>query len=480
MDTFDAIVIGAGEAGTEVANRAVQAGYRVALIYRPPFGSTCLNAGCVPSKFLIHRARIARLTRTAARFHIDANIQRIRLADMVSEMETMIADYRIAALEAARRAKTLSLIEARARFHSREVVDAGDRRLYAPRIFIATGMRPYAPEGLATESSRVHTSDTIMRLTTPPERLVVVGGGYVACELGQTYSRFGSSVTIVQGASRLLPHEESDVSTILTQCFEAEGIQVLLESRAVSLQERSDAIRMVVRNAAGTEHVLDASHVLLAAGRRPNTDTLALDAAGVVVNAKGYVRVNGRLETNVRGIWAVGDVNGQQPFTRVSQEEGRVAYANAFEGARLTLERQALPHAVFTDPEIGSVGYTESTARELGIDTSVGLVTLDQVVKAKLIGETSGLLKYVVERKTRRIIGCHVIGPNAADLVYDAALVMRHNGTLDEIGLTVGVFPTLQEGMEGAARAHLSRSAPSETRGPLVREKLKTAALEVH
>lgn len=166
--------------------------------------------------------------------------------------------------------------------------------------------------------------------------------------------------------------------------------------------------------------------------------------------------------------------------TRACARKRRVAFANAIEGKRLTIQRHALPHAVFTDPEIGSVGYTESMARELGMDVVVGLVTFDRFFKARLIGETNGLVKYVVERKSRRIVGCHVIGPNAADLVHDAVLVMRHSGTLDEIGTAVGVFPTLQEGMEGTARALLKKFAPGETRGPLVRNTSIMAAVEVH
>lgn len=452
------------------------------MIYRPPYGSTCLNAGCVPSKFLIHRARVAHVARTAGRFHVDAQVSRVRLGDVVREMNAMIDGYRDAGLHAAREARNLTLIEdaCGARLLSRDVVVTGKRRLRAPRIFIATGMRPYVPDGLDTNLPQVLTSDTIMHLTTPPERLVVIGGGYVACELGQAYHRFGSDVTIVQSAERLLPHEEPDVSTVLQRAFEAEGIRMLLRHRAIRLEQGQGSIGVHVQTAEGMEQRLDASHVLLAAGRRANIDSLALDTAGVARGAWGNVRVNARLETNVRGIWAIGDVNGQQPFTRVCQEEARVAFANAFEGKRLTIQRHALPHAVFTDPEIGSVGYTESMARELGIDVVVGLVTFDHFIKAQLIGETSGLVKYVVERKTRRVVGCHVIGPNAADLVYDAVLVMRHNGILDEIGTAVGVFPTLQEGMEGTARSLLKKFAPGETRGPLVRNTSLTAAVEVH
>ena len=478
MDTFDAIVIGAGEAGVEVANRAVKAGKRVALIYRAPFGSTCLNAGCVPSKFLIHRARVAHLVRSASRFHVDAALSRIRLGDIVREMDAMIDADRTTAFEAATTADNLTLIEGPARFLSREVVLVGRRCLYSRKIFIAAGQRPRMPDVLAQSSPRVLTSDSIMRLTEPPEHLLIVGGGYIACELGQAYRRFGSRVTIVQRGDHLVPREEPDVSTILEGAFQTQGIDVLLGQQAVRLQADDKCVRLSIRAKDGTSRSIQASHVLIAAGREPNSDMLELDAAGVAVNDTGHVKVNGRLETNVPGIWAIGDINGEQPFTRVCQEEGRVAFVNAFEHRRLTIRREALGHAVFTDPEIGSVGYTESAARELGIDTAVGLVTFDGIEKARLMGETSGLIKYVVERSSRRVLGCHVVGPNAADLVYDAVLVMRHNGTLDEIGTAVGIFPTLQEGMEGTAKGLLRKLTPHGLRGPLVREKSKTAAME--
>lgn len=478
MDTFDAIVIGAGEAGTEVANRAVKAGKRVALVYRAPFGSTCLNAGCVPSKFLIHRARIAHVARSAGRYHIEASVTRIGLGDIVREMDAMVDADRSAAFDAARRAERLTLLEGSARFLSREHVLVGTRRLYSRRIFVATGQRPVIPDVVAVDSPRVHTSDSVMRLTEIPEHLVVIGGGYIACELGQAYHRFGSRVTIVQRAEHLLRHEESDVSALVARAFQAQGMDVLLAHNVERLDASEDAVHLTVQGPSGAHRSINASHVLIAAGRRPNSDMLDLHAAGVAVNDKGHVQVNNRLETNVPGIWAIGDVNGEQPFTRVSQEEGRVAFVNAFENGRLTMRRETMGHAIFTDPEIGSVGYTESAARELGIKTAVGLVTLDGITKARLTGETSGLIKYVVERSSRRLLGCHIVGPNAADLVYDAVLVMRHNGRLDEIGTAVGIFPTLQEGMEGTAKGLLTKLTPHELRGPLVRENSKTAAME--
>ncbi|MGQ0540159.1 MAG: dihydrolipoyl dehydrogenase family protein [Gemmatimonadaceae bacterium] len=479
MQTFDAIVIGAGEAGSQIASRAVQSGKRVAMIYREPYGSTCLNAGCVPSKFLIHRARIAHLVRRAGRYHVDARLTGIRLADMVREKDAIVDSHRRSSFEAAQNAAGLTLLQGPARFLSAEVIAVGAERLNARQIFIASGLRPNIPDGFDSSSPRVLTSETIMQLTDLPARLVVIGGGYVACEFAQAYRRFGSSVTMIQRADHLLPNEEPDVSTILEQAFADEGVHVLLGHRAGQLDVGEDAVRVLAKGRDGVERWVEGSHLLLAAGRRPNTDMLSLDAAGVVTNAKGYVKVNDRLETGVRGIWAIGDVNGEQPFTRVCQEEARVAYANAFEGARLTVKRTALPHAVFTDPEVGVVGLTESAARERGLSVAVGIVTLDRVEKAQLLGETAGLIKYVVERKSRRILGCHVIGPNAAELVYDAVLVMHRDGILDEIGSAIGVFPTLQEGMEGTAKGLMRKLDSDELRGPLVRGKSQPAAMEV-
>ncbi len=467
IEQFDAIVIGAGEAGAVVASRAVEAGHRVAMIYREPYGSTCVNTGCVPSKFLIHRARVAQFVRTAARFHVKAGGPQVDLAGIVDEKNAMIEAHRDEALSGARAARhLLTLIEGEARFVGPREVHVADRRLRADKVFIATGMRPTVPpiDGLDTVAAL--TNETAMELRDVPEHLVVVGGGYIACELGQAFKRYGSDVTIVQSGDHLCPQEEPDVSTLLERAFRDEAINVHLASRALRVEPSPAGVRVFARPGDG-ELVVEGSHLLLATGRTPNTDGLNLDTAGVELRADGGIAVNDHMETSVPGIWAIGDVNGEQPFTRVCQEEAKVAYANAFEGATYRIERSALGHAIFTDPEIASVGLTEQEARRQGRDVAVGLVTFDQVEKAEIIGETTGLIKYVVERASRRLLGAHVIGPDAANLIYDASIVIRQRGRLDDIAKTVGIFPTLQEGMEGTARGLLRRLAPDEARNPL-------------
>jgi pyruvate/2-oxoglutarate dehydrogenase complex dihydrolipoamide dehydrogenase (E3) component len=468
-DELDAIVIGAGEAGAMVASLAVEAGARVALLYREPWGSTCLNVGCVPSKFLIHRARVAHVTRTAGRFGIHASEPRVDLPTIVSEMLSMIDDDRAASLSAARTTPGLDLVEGAARFHSSNEVQVGERVLQADRIFIATGMRSRIPSVPGIENGPYLTNENVMELTEVPEHLIILGGGYIGCELGQAFRRFGSRVTIVQRGDRLVCEEDEDASTVLRRAFEAEGIEVLTGTDVRSVTWSDGRPDVSVRGAGvDGDQALKGTHLLVATGRRPNTDSLDLGRAGVETDARGFIPVDEGLTTNVPGIWAVGDVNGRQPFTRVCQEEGKVAFANAFLETDVRMQRHFLPHAIFTDPEVGSVGLTKDRAVAEGHDVVAGLVPFERVEKAKLIGETTGFIKYVAEKRTHRLLGCHVVGAAGADLVYDAVVVMRAGGRIDDLATAVGVFPTLQEGMEGAARGLLRRDAPKEVAGPLV------------
>lgn len=468
METFDAIVIGAGEAGTEVAARAMDDGHRVALIYKAPYGSTCLNVGCVPSKFLIERARAAFRIRTAGRYHIRTSAPQVDLAAIVREKNDMIRTHRAESLQAAEAAASdgLMLIEAEAFFAAPHEVVAGGRRLQADRIFIATGMRPSIPSLPGLQNVPFLTSDSVMDLEKVPGHLVIIGGGYIACELGQVYRRFGGQVTVIQQAPHLCAGEEPRVSSVLEEAFEQEEIVAWLQHRPVAVESISGGVRIAAAAPDGHRRTVEGTHLLIAAGRRANTDTLRLDAAGIETDARGFIRVTDLLETTAPGVWAIGDVNGLQPFTRVCQEEGKIAYANAFHGTRLRVNRRALGHGVFTDPEIGSVGYLERDVPE-PFDPVTVVVGFDQVARAELSGERRGFIKLVADRETRLLLGCHIVGPQAAELVYDAALVIRNEGRIDDMAQTVGIFPTLQESIEGTARALLRSLDPDRARGPL-------------
>jgi pyruvate/2-oxoglutarate dehydrogenase complex dihydrolipoamide dehydrogenase (E3) component len=467
MIEADALVIGAGEAGALVASLAVDAGASVALAYREPWGSTCLNVGCVPSKFLIHRARVAHVVRTSSRFGVRTGGPEVDLAGIIEEKRRYLDRHRDESWQGALREERLTLLEGAAEFVAEDQVRVGDRVVRSDRIFLALGMRPFVPEVDGLEDAPYLTNDTVMDLEEVPGHLIVIGGGYIGCELGQAFRRFGADVSIVQRAPRLLPGEEPDASTVIERSFREEGIDVLTGLSLQSVRWMEGRPTVEVTGPDGASRTVEGTHLLLAAGRTPNTDTLAADRAGVELDPEGFVRVDEELRTTANGIWAIGDVNGAQPFTRVCQEEAKVAFANAFHEAGLRMKRTSLPHAVFTDPEVGSVGLTERAARE-NHDVIAGLVPFERIEKAELIGETGGFIKYVAERDTHRLLGCHVVGYQAADLVYDAVVVMRGEGLIDDLALAVGVFPTLQEGMEGVARAVLRKASPGEVSGPLI------------
>jgi pyruvate/2-oxoglutarate dehydrogenase complex dihydrolipoamide dehydrogenase (E3) component len=464
----DAVVIGAGEAGALVASLAVEAGASVALVYREPWGSTCLNVGCVPSKFLIHRARVAHVVRTSAGFGVLVDRPRVDLKRMVEEKRRYVDHHRQESWQGARDEKRLTLLEGPAEFVSRTEVRVRGTVVRSSRIFLAIGMHPQIPEVEGLADGPYLTSETVMDLEEVPGHLVVVGGGYVGCELGQAFRRFGAEVTIVQQGPRLLPGEEPDASTVIESAFRDESIDVGTAYTLRSVPWADGQPTVEVAGPDGAAMSITGTHLLVAAGRTPNTDTLAVERARVELDPKGFVRVDDQLRTTAEGIWAIGDVNGAQPFTRVCQEAAKIAFANAFRNAGLQMRRSSLPHAIFTDPEVGSVGFTEHGARAQGHDIITGLVPFARIEKAELIGETKGFIKYVAERNTHRLLGCHVVGHQAADLIYDAVVVMRAEGLIDDLALAVGVFPTLHEGMEGVARGLLRKTAPEEVSGPLV------------
>jgi pyruvate/2-oxoglutarate dehydrogenase complex dihydrolipoamide dehydrogenase (E3) component len=408
------------------------------------------------------------VVRTSERFGVRADQPRVDLAGIVEEKRRYLDRHRDESWQGALREQRLTLLEGSAKFVSDHEVRVGERVVRSGRIFLALGMRPSVPDVDGMRDGPLLTNETVMDLEEVPGRLIVIGGGYVGCELGQAFRRFGAEVSIVQRAPRLLPSEEPDASTVIERAFREEGIDVLTAYQLRSVRWTDGRPTVEVTGPDGASRSLAGTHLLLAAGRTPNTDTLGVERAGVELDGRGFVRVDDELRTTAAGIWAIGDVNGAQPFTRVCQEEAKIAFANAFHDAGLQMSRASLPHAVFTDPEVGSVGLTEQAARERGHDVIAGLVPFGRIEKAELIGETAGFIKYVADRDTHRLLGCHVVGYQAADLVYDAVVVMRREGLIDDLALAVGVFPTLQEGMEGVARAVLRKAAPEEVSGPLV------------
>lgn len=459
MEHFDAIVIGAGDAAMEVTVRAANAGHRVAVIYKDPYLGTCLNTGCNPSKFIIERAKVAQAMRTADKYHIESVTPVVDLAAMIDEKNDFVRSAREHSLDGARDSEEITLFKGGARFTGDHSIAVGDAELSAPRIFVATGMRPVMPPIEGLEGEQVLTNESLMDLRELPEHLVVLGGGYIAAELSQAYRRLGSEVTVVEMSERLCNGEEPEVSDVLRQAFEDEGIDIRLQTTVQSVEHVDGHLNVTVEGPDGDVAAIQGSHLLVAAGRRPNTDSLDLDRAGIDTNEAGFVVVDEYLKTSNPQVWAIGDVNGQQPFTRISQEEGKAAYRNSFEGQSVSLRREMFPHAIFTDPEVGAVGLSEADARDKGFDVEAPAIPADQFPRARLSGKPRGLVKFVVDRATRQILGCSVVAAGGAELIYGVVLVMRLGGTIDDLANATGVFPTMQEGIEGSARAVAGRIA---------------------
>ncbi|MBA3339481.1 MAG: mercuric reductase [Gemmatimonadaceae bacterium] len=467
-DHYDLIVIGAGQGGGPLAGAFARAGQRVALVERMHVGGTCVNEGCSPTKTVIASARMAHLARRAGEYGValgdhsttTAGDWRVDLR-RVHERKQHIVDTFRSGSERALADAGVELIRGQARFVGDRVLavlasggprEAADTRtLTAERVVINTGLRVAVPPLAGLEAVPYLTSTSILELTERPEHLVVLGGGYVGLEFAQAFRRFGSRVTVVQRDAQLLPREDSDVADAVADILREEGIDVLLSAEAVRVERDShgsDGVRLVWRSCeAGTEQAVDGSHLLTATGRMPNTDDLQLDRVGIATDARGYVRVNERLETSAPGVYAIGDVNGGPAFTHISYDDFRILRTNLLEGGGATTAGRLVPYTVFIDPQLGAVGLTEREARASGRHVRVAKLPMTSVARALEVDETRGLMKAVVDAETRQILGATVLGLEGGEIATLFQLAMM--GKLPYTALRDGVFshPTLAEAL---------------------------------
>jgi len=369
----------------------------------------------------------------------------VDLPQVVARKDQVVAQWRAGLEKKVKERPNLHLYRGQARFTAPHRVRVGDQELEGERIFINTGARPNVPplEGL----DRVHylTNASIMELREVPEHLVVLGGGYIGLEFGQMFRRFGSRVTVVHLGPRILPREDADVTTELQKVLEGEGIRFILNARTTRVDQQDGQVVLTADAGKGLEAVRG-SHLLVATGRRPNTDDLGLESAGVQLSAQGFVRVNSRLETNVPGVWALGDVKGGPAFTHISFNDYQIVYGNLIEGKNLSTDNRLVPYAVFTDPQLGRVGMTETEARATGRRLKVGKIPMSWVARAIERDETAGLMKLVVDAETDRIIGAAVLSSEGGELVQILEFVMRAGAPYTLLKGAVYIHPTLAEG----------------------------------
>ncbi len=443
---YDAIIIGSGQGGNPMAASLADHGWTVAMIEKSHLGGTCINTGCTPTKTMVHRALVAHYARNAARWGVVTHNVSVDLPTIVAQKDKVVQWKRDGQQTSINKRPNLHLYWGVAQFTGPHMLKVGDQSLEGDRIFIDTGARTRIPPILGLDAVNYLTNESIMELTELPEHLVVLGGGYIGLEFGQMFSRFGSRVTIIQSNQQIVPREDPEVAAELQRALEAEGIRFLLSASTKKVEKRDGAIVLTIEQPSGSSTVTG-SHLLVATGRRPNTEELALDQAGIATNKDGSVKVNGRLETNVPNIWALGDVKGGPAFTHISYNDLVILYANLVESKNLTTDRRIVPYCVFSDPQLGGVGLTEKEARAKGYKLKIGKVPMSVVARAYERDETAGLMKIVVDASNDRILGATVLSGDGGETVQILYTLMLADKPYTLLKGAVYIHPTWAEGL---------------------------------
>jgi pyruvate/2-oxoglutarate dehydrogenase complex dihydrolipoamide dehydrogenase (E3) component len=450
-ERYDNLVIGGGMAGLPIALRAARHG-RTAFVEKEKLGGTCLNRGCIPTKTMIASAAVAHHIRRAAEFGVHVGQPQVALGEVVDRKDKIVEEIRAGSYRAVDTADGLDFFEAEGQFVGPRRLRAGGADgpvIEADRIFLITGTRTATPDIDGIDRVPYFTSRSLLDLRELPEHLVVVGGGYIGSEFAQMFRRFGSRVTVVQRADRLVPGEDTEVSAAVLEGFLADGIDVRLSTTCTNVEGAAGAITVGCSGAAAEQ--IHASHLLVATGRVPNSDRLGLEHLALEPAAGGFLGVDEQLRTSAEDVWALGDLRGGPMFTHTARDDADVVYRNVFRDGERSIADRIVPHAVFVDPEVAAVGLTEAEARAAGYDVIVGRQEFEGVAKARAIGSTIGLIKFVVDGATDRILGCHIAGPDAGNLVHEAVIAMVAGATYGDIGRAIHVHPTLAEGVNSAA-----------------------------
>ena len=443
---YDAIILGAGQAGPALAARLTGAGMRTALVERSHVGGSCVNFGCTPTKALIASAHAAQVMRRAGRLGVRAPDRvEVDMAEVKARKDRVVAESHDGLLDWLQHMEGLELVHAHGRFEGPGRVRVGDEVLRAERVFINTGARARVPDVPGIDSVPCLTASGMMEVDELPPHLVVLGGGYVALEFAQMYRRFGSRVSVIERGPRLGAKEDPDLSEALRGVLEAEGVEVHLDAEPLAVEPRDGWIAVRMRTADGEAEV-QGSHLLLGVGRVPNSDDLGLDSAGVDTDEGGYVRVDDRLATSAPGVWALGDVNGRGAFTHTAYNDYEILAANLLDGDDRRVSERIAAYALYTDPPLGRVGMNEHQARASGRSVLAASMPMSGVARARERGETRGLMKMLVDADTREILGGAVLGIGGDEVIHVLQALMYAGApyTLLERA-AIGIHPTVSE-----------------------------------
>jgi len=455
--TFDTIVIGSGQAGVPLATRLARSGKQVLLAERGALGGTCVNTGCTPTKTIVASARAAHVARTAGRLGIGIAEVRVDFPAVIARKDEMVRRWQEGV---ARRidgaAPNLRLVRGHARLVAPRTVEVAGERHDARTIVLNTGARPVEPPIRGLAEVPWLDNHRIMELRELPRRLLVVGGGYIGCEFAQAFRRFGAEVVVLEPGPHLLGQQDPEVSAALEDVFRAEGIDLRLGARAVAVERASGSVRVALQDGAA----LEGSHLLVATGRRPNTDDLGSEAAGVQLDGRGFVRVDDQYRTSADGIYAVGDCSGGPQFTHTAWDDHRLLFDVLAGRPGRGRKDRIIPFTAYTDPQVAGVGLTEREAKERGLPHEVATVPFSQIARAIETDETAGILKVLVDPRSERILGASIVGAEAGELVHVFVALMAAGAKARAVVEMEAVHPAFAEGVQAVVMS-LARYALS-------------------
>lgn len=449
MDVFDAVIIGAGQAGGPLATTLAGAGWKTALIEKEHVGGTCVNEGCTPTKTMVASARAAYLARRGADYgvqsgHVTTDMKKVR-----QRKRDIVESFRKGSQRRIDNSD-VEFVKGTAAFTGQKTIEVqlnggGDRQITVERIFINTGAEPRIPDIPGLDDVNYLDSTSIMELDHVPDHLLIIGGGYVGLEFGQMFRRFGSQVTIVEQSDQLVSQEDKDIAEAILDILREDCLQVILNAKATQVGSQNGKIQIELDTPDGKK-IINGSHMLIAAGRIPSIQGLNLSATGVETDSLGNIKVNERLETNVDGIYALGDVNGGPAFTHISYDDFRIIKNNLLGGEQATVKDRLVPYTIFIDPQLGRIGLNEKQARQKGINYKVAKMPMNHVARALEVDEARGFMKALVDPESSQILGCAVLGIEGGELM--AILEVAMLGKLPYTVLRDAVFthPTLAEG----------------------------------
>ena len=442
---FDAIIIGAGQAGPSLAGRLTQAGWTVAFVERKLFGGTCVNVGCTPTKAMVASAHAAHMARRGGDFGVVRHEPvSVDMKKVLARKDAIVMKSRTGVESLLRGMERCTVLTGTARFESSTEIRVGEKVLHAKNIFLNVGARPAVPNIPGVSDVPFMTSTTILDLDELPRHLIVVGGSYVGLEFAQMYRRFGAEVTVMERKSRLIPNEDEDISSGVQEVLQSEGIQFRLDANCIRLENNGKEVAVGLDCLEGHPKVIG-SRILLAVGRQPNTDDLGLPAAGVQTDERGYITVDDQLRTSVSGIWALGDCNGRGAFTHTSYNDFEIVADNLLENDSRRVSDRIPVSALYIDPPLAQVGLTEKQVRESGRPALIGTRPMTKVGRAVEKGESQGFMKVLVDAETKKILGASILGTGGDEAVHCILSTMYAGAPYTTLSHAVNIHPTISE-----------------------------------